>query len=180
MIPVLLALVIVGILLLVVIAGQPDEFKLLRETTIAAPREDIFPHVNDLHKWEAWSPWAKLDPNAKNTFAGPASGAGAAMTWSGNNKVGEGTMTITESTPSSLIQMRLEFLRPFKATNTVEFTLAPRGPQTLVTWSMFGKNNLFSRTFGLFVNCEQMCGKDFEKGLASLKAIAESTAEAKQ
>lgn len=174
MLPVLVALAIVAILLFVVIAGQPDEFVVSRSGKIAAPPEKVFVHVDELKKWDDWSPWAKLDPNAKNTFAGPAGGAGAAMTWSGNNKVGEGTMTITESAPSSLIQLRLEFLRPFKATNTVEFTFALRGPQTLVTWSMFGKNNLFSKIFGLFVNCEQMCGKDFEKGLASLKAVVET------
>lgn len=174
MLPVLVALALVAILLFVIIAGQPGEFVVTRSGKMAAPPEKVFAHVNELKKWDDWSPWAKLDPDAKNTFAGPASGAGAAMTWSGNNKVGEGTMTITESAPSSLIQLRLEFLRPFKATNSVEFTFDGRGPQTLVTWSMFGKNNLFSRIFGLFVNCEQMCGKDFEKGLASLKAVAEA------
>jgi hypothetical protein len=174
MLPVLFALAIVGILLFVIIAGQPDEFVVTRTGKIAAPPEKVFVHVNELKEWDAWSPWAKLDPNAKNTFAGPAAGAGAAMTWSGNNKVGEGTMTITDSAPSSLIQLRLEFLRPFKATNTVEFTFAPRGQQTLVTWSMAGKNNFPGRIFGLFVNCEQMCGKDFEKGLASLKSVVEA------
>jgi hypothetical protein len=175
MLPVLFALALVAILLIVSIAGQPDEFKVVRTASIAAPPDKVFPHVNNLHKWEDWSPWAKLDPNAKNTFAGPDAAVGAAMSWSGNNKVGEGKMTITESAPSSLIQLRLEFLRPFKATNSVEFTLAPRGPQTFVTWTMFGKNNFPGKIFGLFVNCEQMCGKDFEKGLASLKAIAETT-----
>ena len=174
MLPVLFALAIVGILLFVIIAGQPDEFVVTRTGKIAAPPEKVFVHVNELKEWDAWSPWAKLDPNAKNTFAGPVAGAGAAITWSGNNKVGEGTMTITDSAPSSLIQLRLEFLRPFKATNTVEFTFAPRGQQTLVTWSMVGKNNFPGRIFGLFVNCEQMCGKDFEKGLVSLKSVVEA------
>ena len=174
MMPILVALAIVAILLFVIIAGQPNEFVVTRAGKIGAPPEQVFVHVNELKKWDDWSPWAKLDPNAKNTFAGPAAGTGAAMTWSGNNKVGEGTMTITDSAPSSLIQLRLEFLRPFKATNNVEFAFAPRGPQTLVTWTMFGKNNFFSRIFGLFVNCEQMCGKDFEKGLASLKSVVEA------
>lgn len=174
MIPILLALALVAILLLVVIAGQPDEFKLVREAKISAPREKIFPHVNDLHAWEAWSPWAKLDPNAKNSFEGPASGVGAAMAWSGNKKVGEGRMTITESQANELIGFRLDFVRPFKATNTAEFAFRAEGNQTRVTWSMAGQSNFFFKIFGLLVNCEQMAGKDFEKGLASLKAVAEA------
>lgn len=174
MIPILLALVLVAILLLVVIAGQPDEFKLVREAKISAPREKIFPHVNDLRAWEAWSPWAKLDPNAKNSFEGPASGVGAAMAWSGNKKVGEGRLTITESQANELIGFRLDFVRPFKATNTAEFAFRAEGNQTRVTWSMAGQSNFFFKIFGLLVNCEQMAGKDFEKGLASLKAVAEA------
>ena len=174
MIPILLALALVAILLLVVIAGQPDEFKLVREAKISAPREKIFPHVNDLHAWEAWSPWAKLDPNAKNSFEGPASGVGAAMAWAGNKKVGEGRMTITESQATELIGFRLDFVKPFKATNTAEFAFRAEGNQTRVTWSMAGQSNFFFKIFGLLMNCEQMAGKDFEKGLASLKAVAEA------
>ena len=174
MLPIILALVFVALLLFVIVAGQPDEFKVTRSTTISAKPEGVFSHVNELKKWEDWSPWAKLDPNAKSTFEGPAAGAGAAMWWSGNNKVGEGKMTITESEPSDLIRLRLEFLRPFKATNTAEFRFAPEGGRTLVIWSMFGKNNVMSKVFGLIVDCDKMVGKDFEKGLASLKGVAES------
>lgn len=177
MIPILLAAAIIAILLFVCVAGQPDEFKLMRETKISAPREKIFPHVNDLRAWEAWSPWAKLDPNAKNSFEGPASGVGAAMTWSGNKKIGEGRMTITASQVNELIGFRLEFLRPFKATNTAEFTFRPDGNQTRVTWSMCGKSNFFFKIFGLFMNCDAMAGRDFEKGLASLKSVAEASAK---
>jgi len=173
MIPILLALVIVGILLLVVIAGQPDEFKMSRSAKISAPPEKIFLHVNELKKWDAWSPWAKLDPNAKSTFEGPVAGVGSAMAWSGNKKIGEGRMTITESHPHQLIGFRLEFLRPFKATNTAEFEFKPFNHGTVVVWSMTGKSNLFFKVFGLFMNCDDMAGKDFEKGLASLKGIAE-------
>jgi hypothetical protein len=173
MIPILLALVIVGILLLVVIAGQPDEFKMSRSAKISAPPEKIFQHVNELKKWEDWSPWAKLDPNAKSTFEGPAAGVDSAMTWSGNKKIGEGRMTITESHPNQLIQLRLEFLRPFKTTNTGEFEFKPSSSGTIVVWSMAGKSNFFFKVFGLFMNCDDMAGKDFEKGLASLKGVAE-------
>ena len=174
MLPILLALAFIVLLILVVIAGQPDEFTVTRSATIAAPPEKIFPHVNDLHQWEAWSPWAKLDPNAKNSFAGAASGAGAVMSWSGNKKIGEGRMTITGSQANEWIRFQLEFVRPFKATNTAEFAFQSAGNQTSVTWSMSGKSNFFFKVFGLFMNCDKMAGNDFEKGLAAMKAMVEA------
>jgi hypothetical protein len=87
----------------------------------------VFAQVNDFHNWEAWSPWAKLDPAAKATFEGPHPGKGAIFRWAGNEEVGEGSMTITESRPSELIKIKLEFLKPFEATNTAEFTLPACG-----------------------------------------------------
>ena len=173
MLPILLALVFIAILFIVVIAGRPDEFVVSRSAKISAPPERVFPHVNDLRQWEAWSPWAKLDPDAKHSFAGADSGASAAMAWDGNKKIGAGKMTITDSRPSEMIRLKLEFIRPFAATNTAEFSFKPDANQTNVTWSMTGKNNLFFKLFGLFVNCDDMAGKDFQKGLASLKAVTE-------
>jgi len=174
MTPILIALAIIAILLFVIVAGQPDEFAVSRSGKISAPLETVFPHVNELRKWDAWSPWAKLDPNCKITFTGPEAGVNSSYAWAGNNKVGEGKMTITESVPGNLIRLRLEFLKPFAATSAVEFRFAPEGGQTLVTWSMSGKNNFFSKVFSLFVDCEKMIGKDYEKGLAGLKAVAEA------
>ncbi len=174
MIPILLALAIVAILFIVVIAGRPDDFTVTRSAKLAASPAKIFPDVNNLHKWEAWSPWAKLDPNAKHSFEGPDAGVGAAMAWSGNKKVGKGRMTITGSELNGRIAFRLEFLRPFKATNTAEFTFQPEGNQTTVTWSMSGQSNFFFKVFGLFMDCDKMVGKDFEKGLADLKSVAET------
>ena len=162
------------LIFIIVVAMQPAEFNVMRSAKLAEPPEKIFPHVNDLHLWEAWSPWAKLDPNAKNSFAGPASGVGAAMAWEGNCKVGVGRMTITESKASSLIRFRLEFEKPMKATNTAEFTFKPEGGQTVVTWSMAGRNNFAGKVFGLFMNCDKMIGGQFEKGLAQLKSVAEA------
>ncbi len=176
MLPILFALTIIVLLFVVVIAGQPDEFKLTRSTSIVAPPEKVFPHVNDFRKWEAWSPWAKLDPACKNTFEGAAAGTGAIFNWSGNKKVGEGRMTIVESLASNVIRINLEFFKPFKATNTAEFIFRPEGNQTVVTWSMAGKNNFMGRIFSLIVNCDAMVGRDFEKGLASLKALVETAA----
>jgi hypothetical protein len=174
MIPILLALALIAVLFVVIIAGRPDEFIVLRSIKIAAPPEKVFPHVNNLHKWEAWSPWAKLDPDAKNSFAGADFGTGATMSWSGNKKIGEGRMTITQSKEYESIRFKLEFIRPFKATNTAEFSFRPEGTQTVVTWTMTGKNNFFFKVFGLFMNCDDMVGKDFDKGLAAMKSVAEA------
>ncbi len=178
MLPILLALAFIAILFVIVITGQPDEFKLSRSTKISAPPEIIFPHVNDLHKWEAWSPWAKMDPNAKNSFEGPPSGVGTAMKWEGNCKVGVGKMTVTDSQPSNVIRFRLDFEKPMKATNLAEFTFLPDGGGTIVTWNMAGRNNLGGKIFGLLMNCDKMVGEQFEKGLASLGGIVSAPAVA--
>jgi hypothetical protein len=174
MLPILLALVFIAIIFFVIIAGRPEEFVVSRSTKISASPGKVFPHVNDLHKWEAWSPWAKLDPNAKNSFEGADSGAGATMSWSGNKKIGEGRMTITGSEANELIRFKLEFVRPFKAVNSAEFLFRPEGGQTVVTWSMSGKSNFFFKAFGLFMDCDNMVGKDFEKGLAAMKSVVET------
>jgi uncharacterized protein YndB with AHSA1/START domain len=174
MIPIFLALAVIAILFIIVITGQPDEFNLSRSIKISAPPEKVFPHVNDLHQWQAWSPWVRLDPNAKNSFEGAASGTGAAMKWEGNCKVGVGRMTITDSQPGELIRFRLDFEKPMQATNTAEFAFRPEGGATVVTWATAGKNDFKGKLFGLFMNCEQMVGGQFEKGLASLKSVAEA------
>ncbi|HXE42018.1 MAG TPA: SRPBCC family protein [Candidatus Baltobacteraceae bacterium] len=171
MLPIILALIFIAIIFIVVIAGRPDEFCVTRTATIPAPPEKVFAQVNELRAWEAWSPWAKKDPNAKSTYSGPASGVGASMAWAGNKEVGEGSMTIVESRVNELVGFKLEFLKPFKATNTAEFTFQPRGNQTVVSWTMTGKSNFFFKVFGLFMNCDDMVGKDFDKGLANLKSV---------
>ena len=177
MLPIFLALAFIAILLIIVVAGQPDEFKVARSANISAPPEIVSSHVNDFHQWEAWSPWAKMDPECKYTYAGSPAGVGAIFSWAGNKKVGEGRMTILESQPSDLIRIKLEFLKPFKATNTAEFIFQAKGGQTVVTWSMSGKNGFFFKAFGLFTNCDTMVGRDFEKGLAAMKSVAEAAAK---
>ncbi|MEX2025792.1 MAG: SRPBCC family protein [Pirellulaceae bacterium] len=167
----ILAVLIIGFL--VVVAMQPDDFVITRSATIDAPPADVFPHVNDLHQWQAWSPWAKLDPSAKNTFEGPSAGAGAAFSWSGNDKIGEGKMTITESKPNELVRMKLEFVRPMEDKADTDFVLAPAGGKTDLTWTMAGKNNFMGKAFCLFMDMDAMVGGDFEEGLANLKKIVE-------
>lgn len=171
--PILLALIFVAILLVVIVAGQPDVFTMTRRAKFAVSPEKIFPHVNDLHLWEAWSPWAKLDPNATSTFEGPAAGTGATMKWAGNCKIGVGQMTIIDCQPSSVIRFRLDFEKPMQATNTAEFTFLPEDGGTVVTWSMSGKNSPMGKVMGLFMNCEKLVAKQFDQGLANLKAVVE-------
>ena len=174
MLPILLALAFVALLLFIAVAGQPDDFVFLRRTKMAAPPERIFPRVNELRQWEPWNPWGKLDPNCRMTYDGPAAGVGASYSWAGNNKVGAGRSTIIESRPDELVRLRLDFLKPMVATNTAEFTFQPEGGQTLVTWAMAGKNSTRGKIFGLFVNCEKMCGRQFEQGLAQMKSLVEA------
>jgi hypothetical protein len=172
-------LVIVGaiaaiiLILVAVIAMRPSDFRISRSATMAAPPSVVFEQVNDFHNWDGWSPWAKLDPTMQKTYEGAPVGTGAIYTWNGNGKVGEGRMTITESRPSDRVAIKLEFMRPFKATNFSEFAFQPSGNQTEVTWSMTGTNNFMFKAFGLFMSMDKMLGDEFEKGLASMKAIVE-------
>ena len=162
------------VIFLIIVAFLPGDFRIERSTAISAPPPVVFDLVNDFHKWTAWSPWDKLDPNLVRTYAGSPSGAGAIYSWAGNNKVGEGRMTLMDSQPSSLIRIKLEFLKPFQATNTAEFAFVPQGSQTRVTWSMTGTKNFILKLFGLFMSMDKLVGKDFEKGLAQMKASAEA------
>ena len=174
---ILIGIAVIIIVFLVVVALQPANFRVTRSATIAAPPEAVFPHVNELKKWEAWSPWAKLDPNAKNSFEGPAAGKGAAMSWAGNNDVGEGRMTITESRPTELVHFHLEFFQPMAGTSEAEFTFKLEGNQTAVTWTMTGRNNFIAKAMCLFMNMDTMVGGQFEKGLAQMKSLAEAPAK---
>ena len=172
-----IVLVLVLIVFAIVVARQPDEFQVERTATISAPAADVFAQVNDFHNWKAWSPWAKLDPAAKNTYEGPSAGTGAIFKWSGNSDVGEGTMTIVESHPNDLIRIKLEFVKPFEATNITEFTFKPEGDRTVVSWKMSGRKNYISKAYCLFVNMDEMVGGDFEKGLAEMKVIVEGASK---
>jgi len=173
---ILLGLVAVFGVLLVVIAMQPSDFRVQRTISMSAPASAVFEQVNDFHQWEAWSPWAKMDPNAKNTFEGPTSGTGSIFRWDGNGDVGAGSMTILESEPSDRVRIKLDFIRPFEGTNDVNFTLKPEGDQTAVTWSMAGKNNFMTKAIGLVMDCEKLVGDQYDQGLANLKEIVEKPA----
>ena len=174
---ILIALAVLVVVLIVVIVMQPSEFRVARSSTVSAPASGVFAQVNDFHKWEAWNPWGKIDPAMKQNYEGTPAGTGAVYTWSGNKQVGEGRMTLTESRPNDLIRIKLEFFRPFAATNTAEFTFKPEGGQTIVTWSMSGEKNFMAKAIHLFINMDKMIGGQFEQGLAQMKSLAEATAK---
>lgn len=157
----------------VVIWMQPDDYRLTRSTVIAAPAAAVFAQVNDLRKWDDWSPWAKVDPAAKVTFSGPQSGPGATFHWSGNDKVGAGTMTITESKPNQRVATRTDFAKPFAGTSQSDFVFSQMGDQTNVIWTMSGTHNLIGKAICMVMSMETMLGPDFERGLAQLKAVVE-------
>lgn len=172
---ILIVLAVIIVVLAVVVALQPAEFRVARSTSMSAPPQVIFAQVDDLRKWETWNPWQKVDPAMKLTFAGPATGPGASYSWVGNKDVGEGSLTITESRPNDLVRIKLEFIKPFAATNTATFTFKPEGNQTAVTWSMEGRNNYFAKALHLCMNMDKMVGGQFEKGLADMKKVVEAT-----
>jgi len=171
---ILIAVAVIVVLFVIIVALRPGEFRVERSATMRAPAGVVFDQVNDLRKWEGWSPWEKVDPAMKKTFAGPSSGVGASYSWVGNNKVGEGRMTVVESRPNDLIRLKLEFFKPFKATNVGEFKFESKENQTTVAWSMSGECNFMMKAMGLFMNCDKMCGREFEKGLAQMKSLAEA------
>ncbi len=168
------ALAVLLIVLLIIVSLQPEDFRLTRSTTIQAPPADVFAHVNDFHQWEAWSPWAKMDPTMKASYSGAAAGPGAAYSWTGNSEVGEGKMTILKSQPPESVLIQLDFLKPMEATNMCEFTFKPEGPGTLATWDMSGKLNFMAKAIHLVMDMDKLVGSDFEKGLAQLKAVSEA------
>jgi len=169
----LIGLVLLIAAFLVVVWSQPDNYRLTREALIAAPAAAVFAQVNDLQKWDNWSPWAKVDPNAKVTFSGPQSGVGASFKWDGNEKVGAGTMTITESKPNERIATRTDFVKPFAGSSNSDFIFSEQGARTNVIWTMSGTHNFIGKAMCLVMGMESMVGPDFERGLAQLKQVAE-------
>jgi uncharacterized protein YndB with AHSA1/START domain len=171
---------IIGIPFAVLIAGvvifaamKPDTFEVRRTASIAAPPDKIFPLINEFDRWSAWSPWEKKDPAMKRTRSGTDSGKGAVYAWDGNGDVGKGRMEITDVAPPSKVTIKLDFEKPLEAHNVVDFMLSPKGDTTDVTWTMRGPAPFFSKVMQVFVDMDNMVGRDFEAGLANLKALAE-------
>jgi polyketide cyclase/dehydrase/lipid transport protein len=170
-VPVVLLLLLLGFA--GVVAMQPSAYVVTRSADILASPEEVFAQVNDFHRWEAWSPWAKLDPNAENSFDGPSEGKDATFRWSGNDQIGEGRMTILQSRSPELVQIELVFVRPFADIALTEFAVKPVGEQTRITWSMSGKHTFMSKAMCMFMDMDRMLGGQFAEGLENMKRIAE-------
>ena len=173
-------LTIIGIVVVVLIAGvlilaatKPDTFRVQRAASIKAPPEKVFALISDFRRWDAWSPWEKKDPAMKRTFSAATSGEGATYAWEGNKEVGQGSMQIVESVPPRKIALKLDFIKPFEAHNTVTFMLDAKDGATNVTWAMEGPVPYLAKIVHVFVDMDRMVGKDFEAGLANLRASAE-------
>lgn len=172
--------IILGVIVLVVAgvavyaaATQPDTFRVSRSLDISAPPEKIYSILSDFHRSPEWSPYEKLDPDMKRTHSGAPSGKGAVYEWDGDSNAGAGRMEIVEATPAQSMTLRLDFVRPFEASNTVEYKLRPKGSATQVSWDMHGPMPFISKVMCVFVDLDTMIGKDFETGLANLKTLAE-------
>ncbi|MFJ3052687.1 MULTISPECIES: SRPBCC family protein [Pseudomonas nitroreducens/multiresinivorans group] len=168
-----LVVVLAVAVVLVLAANRPGTFRVERSLRIQAPPERVQGYIEDFHQWRQWSPYEKLDPDMQRTFSGAEKGRGAVYAWAGNSKAGAGRMEIVENDPGSRTTLALEFLKPFKASNTAEFTLVPRDGGTEVTWAMFGPVPFVAKIMHLFIDVDSMVGKDFEAGLANLKVLAE-------
>lgn len=174
----ILGVLAAAILVLVgVIATRPADFIIQRSAVLPVQPDVAFTVVNDFHHWNEWSPWSKLDPQQKTTYSGAESGTGAVYAWTGNDDVGEGRMTIEESKVNELVRIKLEFIKPFATTNTTTFAFKPAEGGTEVTWAMTGTHDFMGKAFSLFMDMDGMVGKDFEKGLASMKTAAETEAK---
>jgi Polyketide cyclase / dehydrase and lipid transport len=168
----LLGIIAIICIILIVAAFQPDDFQVKRSASLAATPAALFENVNNHHKFNVWNPWLKFDPNVKNTYSGPDAGVGAACSWQGNSDIGAGTSTIIESKPGELVRLRMDWKEPMTGTSTVDFTFKPEGDRTIVTWDMYGPRPFIGKLMGLFMNCDKMCGDQFEIGLKSLGEVA--------
>jgi polyketide cyclase/dehydrase/lipid transport protein len=172
-------LAIIAVIVVVVIAGiliyaatKPDSFRVQRTANIKAPPDKIQALIADLKAWPAWSPYEKKDPAMKRSYGAVTAGKGATYAWEGNKDVGQGSMEILESSPQKVL-IKLDFLKPFEAHNKGEFMLVPKGDTTDVTWAIYGPSPYMSKLMSTFMDFDKMIGRDFEQGLADLKAAAE-------
>jgi uncharacterized protein YndB with AHSA1/START domain len=160
-------------LLLLFIVTRPATYSVVRQAQVAAPMAEVYGRVADFHRWEAWSPWGKIDPAMKTEYTGTDGAPGASYHWVGNDKVGEGRMTIREAVAPERVVITLEFIKPFASVATTTFTMEPSGSGTQVAWKMEGENSFMGKAMSLVGGMDAMIGKDFEKGLAQLKAASE-------
>jgi len=171
-----IAVIVIAVLIAAILlyaASRPDTFRVERSTSIKASPEKVFALINDFHRWEAWSPWEKVDPAVKRSYSGPVNGVGAVYEWNGNKDVGQGRIEIIDSSPPSKLMLKIDFFKPMEAHNRIDFTLAAHGDTTTITQAIYGPNNFVSKLMHIFVNVDKMIGDKFKEGHGSIKIIAE-------
>jgi hypothetical protein len=168
-----LVLIILVVAVLGYAATRPNTFRVERQASIHASPEKITALIQDFRQWSLWSPYERLDPSMQRAFGGPPNGKGAVYEWSGNGKAGAGRMEILDASASEVL-IKLDFIKPFEGHNTAEFQIIPEDNATEVTWAMYGPSPFVAKLMGLFFNMDTMIGKDFETGLANLKAASET------
>ena len=181
MLTILLLIVIAVVAVLAYASSRPDRFRYERAIRIGAPIVQVAELIDDFHEWGKWSPWEHIDPTMQRTYSGADAGVGAVYEWTGTGKVGAGRMEITEMRSGAergVITIKLDFFRPFKASNTAEFLMTPTESGTDLVWAMFGPSPFMSKVMGVFMDMDRMIGKDFEAGLQALKTHAEAAAKA--
>ena len=171
---VLLLIAVAVLVFLAYVAMKPSDFRIERTAEIKAAPEAIFPLINDYRNFNRWNPFGFGDTKAVISYSGANSGVGAAYDWNSTGRAGAGSMIITNSAPSSRVNLDLNFSKPFVANNVVEFLLSPVGRTTTVSWTMSGRRPFFHKLMGTLFNMDKMVGGEFAKGLASLKALAEA------
>jgi len=169
-----IAIAALVVVLALVIATRPSTYRVIRSTTVSVSPALAYAQVADFHRWDAWSPWAHLDPDMQASYAGPDGAVGSSYEWKGNDRVGEGRMTIVEARPGEALGIRLEFLKPWQATSSTRFEFAKATTGTRITWTMDGENNFVAKAFSLVSDMDKMIGSDFERGLRGLKKVVEA------
>ncbi len=175
---ILIAVAAIVVIFVIVVASQSETMRIERSIIIDAPASVPFELVSNMRAWQQWSPFEALDPQMEHTYSGPASGVGSATAWKGNKKAGEGAMIVTDAREYELVLIKLDFFKPFRATNTAEFIFKRQGDQTLVTWAMLGKKNFMFKAVHMLMNMDKMLGNDFNRGLAKLKVVSEAGPQA--
>jgi uncharacterized protein YndB with AHSA1/START domain len=173
---------VVGVIAVIGVAGiliyaatLPNDFSVSRSVAINAPPEKIFPLINDndLKSFNEWNPFAKQDPTIVITYDGPQSGKGAGYSWDSKGKAGKGSSGITNTSPPSRVNMRLDMEKPMEGHPNITFTLEPKGKATEVSWTMAGPYPYINRIFGTIFNMDKIIGGTFASGLSDLKTLAE-------
>jgi hypothetical protein len=175
---ILSGLVVVIAVFLVVVAMQPKDFSVERSAQMMAPAPVVYAQISDFRNWPDWSPWEGRDPAMEKKLSGAPQGTGAVYEWtSAKQEVGTGRMSITDAKEPEHVDIKLEFLKPFEATNVVVFKLTPTATGTTVSWKMSGERNFLMKAFSLFNDMDKMVGGDFEQGLTKLAAVSDSKAK---